>query len=332
MSSSRGAKLILHQAYNRALAEDGSYITLVGDLMVDQWVRGRVTRMSPEQDDCPVLLEEECWYSLGGAGLVFKHLKAMGLPLVKFVTMKGYDYTDLIKDQLLDIAGGYVVIAQDPGRPTTVKTRIIVAPNNHLVRVDREEARPIDEMMEQRLDEILVRAIKRDCKLVVVSDYNKGLITPHTMDVIRERCRAIESPFIVDPPARDFGVFTGAKLITPNMEEFAAAKHDPAFYDIEWTCETLGDQGLRFYDHSSYASRKPPLVVKSLATEARDAVGAGDMVIAAAAVFLAGGAPMPLAIQMANALAGWFVSQDGPVSPEPDTVRALIDLHAPNFV
>lgn len=317
---------VLQQAYARALEDDGGYITLVGDLIIDQWIRGYVDRMSPEDPNVPVLMQDEGIASLGGAGLVYQNLKAMGPPLVKFVSVRGWDHDYEAMDAGKLLADPHVHLVEDQKRPATLKSRIIIRPLQQIVRVDRESREPISGRVQAEVIRQLHDLIGPDCRMVVVSDYGKGVITEAVMETIRKCCARRKVPFIVDPAKRSVSLYNGARLLTPNSSEFAYLKNE-GLLDAGATCVTTGAYGMELYRDNRYICEKYP----ATDDECVDAIGAGDVVIAAIAVFLSGGAGLEIAVQMANAIAGWYVAQKGPISPTPADVEKLISAHAPFF-
>jgi D-beta-D-heptose 7-phosphate kinase/D-beta-D-heptose 1-phosphate adenosyltransferase len=323
---------LLQQAYATALEDDGGYIMLVGDLMVDMWFKGYVDRMSPEDPSVPVLVQEEGDATLGGAGLVYQHLISMGLPRVRFVSVCGSDFDYVLQDLTSLLRGPNIHLVEDASRPTTLKSRIIVKPRQQVVRVDRESKKPISGRVQAEVMARLREAIGEECRLVVVSDYGKGTITEAVMAHIRRICAEREVPFIVDPAKRgDWELYRGAQVVTPNEHEIN--RGGPGIKNVwaggfPWVCETRGKAGMKL---GHFEPDEDWVEYPATDDECVDAIGAGDVVVAALAVFMSGGAPMELAVQMANAIAGWYVARLGPVSPTARVVEKLISQRAPFF-
>lgn len=339
---------ILTAAYRSAIADDGGYIVLIGDLMIDIWLDGQVDRQSPEDPNVPIFgVSGPTENSLGGAGLVYSHLKGMGVPRIKFITACGHDESYPIVAGLLGgtaaKTGGEdaLFLAALGDRPTTTKLRAFDQHEKQRIRIDREDRSPLPADEQSAVIDALKQYIGQQCRLVVGSDYNKGLLTEPVMATIRDLCERRGVRWIADPAARLPEIYGGAYAICPNDREMAvmltallnapwerAAPRWGNFerlhaLDIAHVCLTRGHNGIALSTYDPpHCGRFQPWPV-----EAIDPIGAGDAVTAGLTLMLGGSdpAPMTLAAQFANMLGGWSVSQRRTGSPSREDVELLID-------
>ena len=307
----------------------GTAVAVIGDLMLDRFVWGTVSRISPEAP-VPVVEVERESHHLGGAANVARNLASLGLrPL-----LLGVAGTDEASAQLLEalrtLGLSEDAVIRDPSRRTTVKTRII-AGNQQVVRADWESVADLEGEVEAQALEHLSDIIGR-AKVVVLSDYAKGALTPA---VIRHAISVAEArgvPVLVDPKLRRYRHYSGVTLVTPNLSEaerFAgiAIHSEDDVADAagailrELGCDgvliTRGEHGMTLFETDA-----EPFHIETVAREVFDVSGAGDTVIAAAALALSGGASLREAAELANRAAGIVVGKLGTATVEPEELLA----------
>jgi D-beta-D-heptose 7-phosphate kinase/D-beta-D-heptose 1-phosphate adenosyltransferase len=218
----------------------------------------------------------------------------------------------------------------DGGRPTTVKTRII-AHNQQVVRADRESASEVPDAVERALFEAARGALPR-CQALVVSDYQKGVVTPGLLRRLLPLARRRRLPVLVDPKVRHFALYRRVTLVTPNQGEaeqasgiairgpaplLAAGRDLLKRLDCRAVLITRGEQGMSLFERG-----RRPVHIPTAAREVFDVTGAGDSVIATLALAVCGGARLPEAAALANYAAGVVVGKLGTASATPDEVLA----------
>jgi D-glycero-beta-D-manno-heptose-7-phosphate kinase len=321
----------------RSIADSfaGKRIVVLGDVMLDEFIWGRVRRISPEAP-VPVVEVDRQTLALGGAGNVVSSLVALGAA----ATPIGVLGDDLDADRLRGAFGEFGVstirLVVDATRPTTVKTRII-AHNQQVVRTDRESRAPIAPAIEDRVAEGF-RAEIEGADAVVVSDYGKGLLTPSLLD--RALTAARERGLIVclDPKMRNFIHYQPVTVITPNNQEAADASGIPiedeqslteagrkllGSIDTRAVLITRGEEGMTLFTGGG-ADGAEVTHIPTVAREVYDVTGAGDTVIATLALALASGASLEEAAVLANHGAGVVVGKVGTASVTRDELLATI--------
>jgi D-beta-D-heptose 7-phosphate kinase/D-beta-D-heptose 1-phosphate adenosyltransferase len=296
----------------------GLPLLVVGDLMLDETLRGRVGRISPEAP-VPVLEWEATQHALGGAGNVAANLAALGA-LPRVCGAVGDDPPGGQVRALLTAAGCEISgIVDAAGRPTTHKMRVL-GQGQHLLRVDREVRTPLPAELQQaclaQVDSSLPHV-----RGIVCSDYAKGVLSPHVMQNIVQAAQQAGLPIIVDPKGRDYSAYRGATVLTPNMHELEMATGtsigawqdmDAAAWgllerlELQGLLVTCGKDGMVLFGQDGRRVR--------IATEARevfDVTGAGDTVVAAFAMAHLAGASLQEAARLANVAAGCVVGKQG---------------------
>lgn len=294
-------------------------VVILGDVMLDEFVWGDVSRISPEAPVPVVDVRRESVH-LGGAANVLANVVALGARACVVGVIGDDSAGDRLRTSLQDASPlqseEYMVVA--PGRPSTTKTRII-AHNQLVVRADREQRSAVNGEVEQRLLATLKKALA-DADAFVVSDYDKGVVTQRILgeilDVAYQRV-----PVLIDPKIRNFPHYRPATLITPNhhealrmtgMEEDSddglhkAAQAIRKKLGCDAVLITRGDRGIMLLQGDS-----EPVYVETAAREVFDVTGAGDTVIATLATALAAGASMLEAATLANHAAGIVVGKVG---------------------
>ena len=308
------------RAAELAASIGGRHVVVFGDVMLDEFVWGEVTRISPEAPVPVVDIRRES-VRLGGAANVLANLIALGA-LASVVGVVGHDRAGervlaaLEEAGALGAAGGLII---DESRPTTTKTRII-AHNQLVVRADRERRTPVDAATEEHLIEVLGAAL-READAFVVSDYDKGAVTPRVLAEILPRATERGIPVLVDPKIRNFDAYRPATLVTPNHHEAlrltnteddtdAGMAHAARLIRERLNCEsvliTRGEHGMMLLEGEA-----APVYVATVAREVYDVTGAGDTVIATLAAALAARASLVEAATLANHAAGIVVGKVG---------------------
>jgi len=299
-------------------------VLVIGDIMLDRFVYGSVKRISPEAP-VPILKAMEEKLVLGGAGNVAANLVALGCQTV-FAGVIGKDKWGKKLSELLTEAGVNAYLLKLENYPTIVKTRLI-SNGNHMLRVDEEEKLSFETDILPRFKKILVHLIKK-ADIVLLSDYDKGLLTSVTAKMIIDVCRNIKKKIIVDPKGGDYSKYVGATLVKPNLKEFAEATgrtYDPKSpdfhqavsegaailfkkYQIENLIITLSEYGML---HVGADDVKKISHIPTEVREVFDVVGAGDTALAALGASLGSGLSYPEAMKMANLAAGIVVEKVG---------------------
>jgi rfaE bifunctional protein kinase chain/domain len=296
----------------------GRRVVVYGDVMLDEFVWGDVTRISPEAPVPVVDIRRESVH-LGGAANVLANLRALGAR-ADVVGVVGDDRAgERVRDELRGAGSTGESLIVDDGRPTTVKTRII-AHNQLVVRADRERRTPAGGHAAERLVAALRRLLE-GADALVVSDYDKGAVTPQVLAEVLPLARAAGVPALVDPKIRNFNAYRPATLVTPNHHEAlrltdaeddtdagmaAAARAIRARLGCESVLITRGERGMMLLEGDG-----EPVYVSTAAREVYDVTGAGDTVIATLAAALASGATLLEAATLANHAAGIVVGKVG---------------------
>lgn len=307
---------------------------VIGDIMLDRFIYGKVERISPEAP-VPVFKLSHEKTMLGGAGNVVANLVALGCKTT-FIGITGNDANGAKVSGLLRQISAHSHLLQISNYPTIVKTRLI-AGNNHLLRADQEEMMPIIEELLPRFKRILKQAI-RNVDIVILSDYNKGLLTSVTTPMIIEICRQYGKKVIIDPKGKDYAKYTGATLVKPNLKEFSEAtgqKYNPLSpnfkneviegakkifeqFKIENLIVTLSEHGML---HISAAFPDDLQHIPTVAKEVFDVSGAGDTSLATLGAALGSNVPFKDALKLANTASGIVVGKLGTATVSADELQ-----------
>lgn len=311
----------------------GKKIAIVGDVMLDKYVYGDVSRISPEAP-VPVVDTRKTEYKLGGAANVANNIKALEAePVLIGVIGDDYDshhYLDAMKSLRLSAAG----IFKDKSRPTTSKTRVI-AHSQHVLRVDHEVKNNISKEVTKKLLAFIRKNLK-SFEAVILQDYNKGVLTKEVIKNIIAMCKKARKPVYVDPKFNNFFEYKNVTVFKPNRKEVGdvlGMKIDGELsvkeagrklldrVNCEFLVLTRGEKGMMLFD-----KEKGKTVVLNIPTRARrvaDVSGAGDTVISTIAVMLAGGADIAEAVHLSNQAAGIVCEEVGII---PIYKKALMDF------
>jgi D-beta-D-heptose 7-phosphate kinase/D-beta-D-heptose 1-phosphate adenosyltransferase len=307
---------------NRKRVEDiltrfsGKTIVIVGDVMLDEFIWGKVRRISPEAP-VPVVEVTDETYRLGGSGNVAANIQELGGKSIPLGVVGRDAASDRI-GELFDRTGieTYGLVRAD--RPTTVKTRIL-AHSQQVVRTDRESKKPVSTEVNSDLAGLFTQFLP-NAAAVIVSDYDKGVVNRELMTTILPKARQHGIPVFLDPKVHHADYYRPITLITPNHREAEllsdlAIDNERALeeagqrllqkFDCEYVLITRGEEGMSLFDRSG--SHHLP----TFAREVFDVTGAGDTVIAALALARAGGATMQESAILANHAAGIVVGKVG---------------------
>jgi D-beta-D-heptose 7-phosphate kinase / D-beta-D-heptose 1-phosphate adenosyltransferase len=312
-------------------------VLCVGDLMLDEFVYGEVSRVSPEAP-APVIAVQRAETSIGGAGNVARNIASLGARCI-FIGLVGEDDAGkILKDALAEESAIESVLVADPGRPTTRKVRFVSEHfSTHMLRADWEMASPACVDIEQRLIDAILPQLPR-ADIVLLSDYAKGALTARVIRTVIEAARKAGKRVIVDPKNANLAVYRGATLLTPNRKEFAEATRSRAGSETEIAaaaqaamqladCEamlvTQSEHGMTLVPRNG-----EPVHVPAHPVKVRDVSGAGDTVAAVLAVALAAGADWETALRCANAAAAVAVGKKGTAAVTLAELRRKILPHA----
>ncbi|MFN3471097.1 MAG: bifunctional heptose 7-phosphate kinase/heptose 1-phosphate adenyltransferase [Aquificaceae bacterium] len=292
-------------------------ILVVGDIILDRYIFGKVERISPEAP-VPVVEVQREEFRLGGAGNVAHNLSSLGVKTY-LLGVLGQDYGRHIIRGLLKEAGIEDLTVEDPQRPTTEKARI-VAMSQQLLRVDSESRR----IVEGKVLDGLMERLELDVDGIVVSDYAKGVIGKGVMDRIKEK-RVF---FAVDPRPQNKHLYLGASLMTPNEKEARSMTYEESLQSLGWRLKrelnlgtlviTLGPKGMALFD-------KEYKVFPARAKQVYDVSGAGDTVVAVLTACALMGLDWDKACELANLCAGIVVGKLGTAVVKPEEILQSLE-------
>lgn len=313
-------------------------VLVVGDIMLDTYVYGEVTRISPESP-VPVLAITREEKMLGGAGNVLANLRGLGVTTTA-VGVAGSDEAGRIVRSLIENCGasavGLLTIAD---RPTITKTRF-VAGHQQLLRVDAEKIMVLPTAIEDALIANIKAQIQQH-QALVLADYGKGVLSSRVISEAIAAAKASGIPVIVDPKGHDYSRYSGATVVTPNRKELAEATRGLATStdaEIEIAGRILLESSgigavlaTRSQDGMSVIKAGTTSThLKTKALEVFDVSGAGDTVVATLAASLASGASLEDAAILANAAGGIVVAKVGTSVIKADEIAERLDLSVPH--
>jgi len=307
-------------------------------VILDRYIKGSVSRLSPEAP-VPVVLEEEFFYTPGGAANVAHNLSELGAKVTQ-VGRIGNDFEGQILKRTLKKKGiNTSGIFTDKSVPTITKTRVI-AQNQQVVRIDKEKVKDLSESAVKAKIFNFIKSHMKDVDAVIVSDYGKGLITPELLTVIKSAARKENVLIVVDPKVEHFGLYSKVTAITPNLKETENAIRNIKitngrggrlkirkerlqtdedinlagsellkYLDIDSLLITMGERGMRLFEKN-----KRPVSINTKAREVFDVSGAGDTVISVFTLALTTKAAKRKAAELANLAAGIVVGKMGAVA------------------
>ncbi|MDQ6717176.1 MAG: bifunctional ADP-heptose synthase [Gemmatimonadota bacterium] len=305
-------------------------VAVIGDAMLDVYLRGEVSRISPEAP-VPVVRVRERKLALGGAANVAQNVLAIGAECELVATVGDDREGTQLKDMLASLGAdtrSVVTVA----RPTTTKTRVL-ARAQQVVRFDEEDDADITGSDIKKLIEKAAAALA-DADAIIVQDYNKGVLTSALIDAVMRDGSKRGLPVVVDPKYRNFFAYRGATIFKPNRRELEAAmgasvdlEHPEALpgvlsrLGVSNLLLTLGEAGMALIAADGEVGRVP-----TTAREVYDVVGAGDTVTAYLATMLAAGATPAEAAVIANFAAGIEVAKLGAATVTIDEVTEAYDM------
>ena len=315
----------------RAIVEQlrGCRVLVIGDVMLDEYLHGEVTRISPEAP-VPVLEVRSHDWRLGGSANAAANIQALG-GVTTLVGVVGKDEAAAIVADRLTHHGIASAIVVDPDRPTSKKTRI-VAQQQQIVRVDHEQRHPVTGAIAGGVRQAIDQAM-RGAQACVLSDYAKGVVTAELARHAIEAARAAGIPVIVDPKQRSFAAYRGATVITPNLHELEAAAPGGSPFEVERAAAgvlaeiagtallvTRGAGGMTLF-----RGERAAFHVAAKAKEVFDVTGAGDTVVATLALALGAGVAIEQAVELASLAAAISVSKRGTSTVSPAELATAID-------
>jgi D-beta-D-heptose 7-phosphate kinase/D-beta-D-heptose 1-phosphate adenosyltransferase len=312
-------------------------VLCIGDLMLDEFVYGEVSRISPEAP-APVIAVQRSETNIGGAGNVARNIASLGARCI-FAGLVGADDAGAkLKQALATVSGIESVLVCDATRPTTRKVRFVSEHfSTHMLRADWELAQPAASTVEQQLIDAVLPLVPR-ADIVLLSDYAKGVLTARVIRNVIDAAKKARKRVIVDPKSPNFAIYRGATVLTPNRKEFAEATRSRAesdatiaeaaqdamqLADCEAILVTQSEHGMTLVPRDGASIHVPAHPVK-----VRDVSGAGDTVVAVLATVLAAGADWETSLRMANAAAAVAVGKKGTASVSGAELRRRILPHA----
>jgi len=299
----------------------GKKIAVIGDLMLDGYFWGNVHRVSPEAPVPVVEIDDEFFRFGGAANVALNILKLGGIPFPIGIIgndSNGDIFTGLLKQNNIPDDG----IIFTNNRPTTTKTRVI-ANNQHVVRIDKENKLPVDGEIELKLIKLISKCLN-EFDAVILEDYNKGVLTPKVISAVSETAKKHKTVVTVDPKFLNFFAYSGVTVFKPNRKETEdalgmrirgekdleeAGKTLLEKIDTDYALITLGEGGMALFEKGKAHSK--------IATKARkvaDVSGAGDTVISTLTMALISGANIYEAAYLAN-FAGGLVCEEVGIIP-----------------
>lgn len=306
---------------------DSARILTIGDVMLDRFIIGTVSRISPEAP-VPVVDFASETFKPGGAANAINNIRAFGGDVVATGVIgddtNGRKLIDLLKQSGINTEG--LIVIQN--RPTTIKTRIIAG--QQLVRIDREKRNGIDPECTHQILDFVNKKID-DVDAILISDYDKGVITNKLLEVAIPTIKKYNKPIIVDPKVKHFLDYKGVTIVTPNLKEASAATgispiNETSIRNMgQWLltqleCDavliTRGKDGMSLFEKEGNVTHIP-----TVAREVFDVTGAGDTVTGVVALSLAVGAEMIDAATIANMAAGIVVGKLGTATVTKDELK-----------
>tara|TARA_B110000438_G_C15816702_1_gene652292 strand:- start:638 stop:2143 length:1506 start_codon:yes stop_codon:yes gene_type:complete len=297
----------------------GRRLVCVGDVMVDRFIFGDVQRISPEAP-VPVVRITKEFSQLGGSGNVARNASSLGASVAFFSVIgsdrAGKEVSDLLAK--IDSIEPFIRVTAD--RETTIKNRFFSSDGHHLLRADRETAKPLTQSGEDDLSLSLAREIEK-ADALILSDYGKGVVTRSFAQRAIALAREARVPIIVDPKGSDYAHYAGATIITPNQSELALATGRTVESDddlvaaaiallestsVDAVLVTRSADGMTLVEESHTVSH-----LRAESREISDVTGAGDTVAAVLGMALAASAPLIDSARLANAAAGLVVTRRG---------------------
>jgi len=311
-----------------------SMILVVGDIMLDRFIWGNVSRISPEAP-VPVVEVEHETNMLGGATNVVNNLVSLGSNVMMCGVVgddpTGKEIISRLNELHVDTTG----IAIEKDRPTSVKTRII-AHAQQVVRYDREKKIPLKPKTSKGILDFIYEK-KGDLSALIVSDYGKGVISRQLMDGLKNMASDYNVPVTVDPNVKNFPLYKNVTVITPNHTQAGEIAGLEIINEEDLKkvgkkllnnkkCKALlitrGKDGMTLFEEEGRVAH-----IQSIARKVYDVTGAGDTVIATLTLGITGGLDIKSAAYLSNLAAGIVVGEIGTSTVKIDNLKELIDSH-----
>ncbi len=297
---------------------DRCNLLVVGDLMLDEYLWGEVDRISPEAPVQVVSIKNED-YAMGGAGNVVHNIVALGAKVTAVGVIGTGRNGEILLNKFKELGIDTTGIIQEPGMPTTQKTRVI-ASHQHVLRIDRETDKTISDSTIDKITRFIEDNIAH-VDVVLISDYGKGLITKRLLSGVISAAQNHKKVTIADPKGLDFSKYSGVSLLTPNKKEAALASGIEIVDEstllkagnkilqtvgLDKLLITCGKDGMVLFDQN-----KEPYKVRAKARQVYDVSGAGDTVLSVFGLAIASGTSFKDAMSIANTAAGIVVGKVG---------------------
>ena len=307
-------------------------ILVIGDLMLDKYIYGEVTRISPEAP-VPVIKVKREEYVCGGAANVAVNLANLGIT-VNIIGVLGYDdHMHKIKSFLRDSGINVENLVFDPYKPTITKTRV-VDKNQHMIRIDREEQFN-GSTCENSINELKILTHNKELDLILLSDYDKGTLDKEFCKYIFKYAKQTNTPVVVDPKGNDWTKYKGALTITPNIKEICSYLNIPENLDdpkdiidgcvklikklnLQYIVITLGENGIWFI------TKDITHFISTIKKDAIDVSGAGDTVISTFSAAISSDMSVKDSLTLGNIAAGIVIKKMGTTPIELDELRDTI--------
>ena len=304
------------------------HVMVIGDVMLDRFLFGRVSRISPEAP-VPVVVFDHEEFRLGGAANVAHNIAALGGPVTLVGAIGDDDDGRQLSAELAARGLLASALVTTPDRRTTTKVRVVTSRNQQVARIDYETDGDLDNTSEDAVMDVVDQYLDA-AKVLLVSDYQKGVVTRRVMAHLVARAHERDIPLLVDPKVPHLDFYRGATLVTPNhLEAESAANRRIRTMDdaresaraiisrsgVEGVLITLGERGM-WLSHEGVDGS-----LSATAREVSDVTGAGDTVIATLALALAAGGQPSEAAALANQAAGIVVGKFGAATVTADELR-----------
>jgi len=321
------------RAWHLILRFPSSRVLVVGDVMLDRFLFGRVSRISPEAP-VPVVVHDHDEFRLGGSANVAHNIVSLGGTATLVGAVGDDDDARMLSAELAARGLSAAALVTVPNRRTTTKLRVVTSRNQQVARIDYETDGDLDTAAEDAIMAVIDQHLEQ-AQVLLVSDYQKGVITRRVMAHLVACAHDRGLPLLVDPKVPHLDFYRGATLVTPNHieAEAASAKRIRTLDDareaariivnrasVEGVLITLGERGM-WLSHGGAEGSLP-----ATAREVSDVTGAGDTVIATLALALAAGAQSAEAAALANEAAGVSVGKFGAATVSADELRARFPL------
>jgi D-beta-D-heptose 7-phosphate kinase/D-beta-D-heptose 1-phosphate adenosyltransferase len=308
-------------------------LIVVGDVMLDTYFWGNVSRISPEAP-VPIVAIENFDHRPGGAANVAYNLHCLGAEVV-LIGVAGEDSAGKQLEETLDHYGIQARLVYDKARPTTEKVRVI-AGSQHVVRLDKEETAPLSEKLVKEIYQSAAQELDHTQGLIL-QDYNKGVLSAELIENLKNQAKKLDIPVFVDPKTANLESYRGVSLIKPNIKEAEHfARHSLSTDDeihragedlrghlqADVVLITRGPLGMDLFDHQGYHR------IPTRAREVADVCGAGDTVLSTYTLAFVSGAEPRESADLANFAAGSVVEEMGIVPVTPERLEGLLNHHA----